>query len=53
MKKLMFVTVLFLILSGNVYAQGTKKLEMYVAPTFGMGFSFDSYNAVGFLTGLT
>jgi len=52
MKKLMFAAVFVLILSGNVYAQGSKKIEMYVAPTFGMGFNFDAYNAVGLLAGV-
>jgi len=52
MKRLMFIAVLFLILSGNVYAQNSKKLEMYVAPTFGVGFNFDAYNAVGLLAGV-
>jgi hypothetical protein len=52
MKKLMFVAALVLILSGNAYAQNSKKLEMYVAPTFGMGFAFNNHNSVGLSAGI-
>lgn len=52
MNKMMLVIVFIVFFCAGLSAQETKKIEMYVAPTFGMGFSFDSYNAVGALAGV-
>lgn len=48
MKLKYFLFTAFLLFTFNAAA----KPEMYVAPTFGMGFSFDTHNTVGFLAGL-
>lgn len=49
LKHLLFAV--FLLFTFTICAE-YKKPEMYVAPTFGIGFSYDSYNAIGFLAGL-
>jgi hypothetical protein len=52
MKKQFMILIFVLLSAAALSAQGAKKVEMYVAPTFGMGFNFDSYNAIGLLAGV-
>jgi len=52
MKKQFMILIFVLLSAAALSAQSAKKVEMYVAPTFGMGFNFDSYNAVGLLAGV-
>ncbi|MGI6395273.1 MAG: hypothetical protein ACOX2F_11205 [bacterium] len=51
MKKWLAFLIFFLFFTGNICAEEGKKLEMYVAPTFGLGLGFNSYNAIGALAG--